>query len=59
MSILDRSGGAFTLTGQVDDIARGEDIRSVRSDGSRGYVVTFKKTDSGISSSDSSQPEAR
>lgn len=31
--------------GAVDKIAPGEDIRSVRFDGDRAYVVTFKKTD--------------
>jgi hypothetical protein len=31
--------------GAVDHIAPGEDIRAVRFDGDRGYVVTFKKTD--------------
>ena len=45
MSILARSGGSLVLSGKVDNIAPGEDIRSVRFDGSRGYVVTFKKTD--------------
>jgi hypothetical protein len=45
MSVLQRQGNALVLTGKVDDIAPTEDIRSVRFDGSRGYVVTFKKTD--------------
>ena len=45
MSILARSGGSLVLSGKVDNIAPGEDIRSVRFDGSRGYVVTFEKTD--------------
>ncbi len=31
--------------GSVDGLAPGEDIRSVRFEGDRGYVVTFKKTD--------------
>ena len=31
--------------GAVDHLAPGEDIRAVRFDGDRGYVVTFKKTD--------------
>jgi hypothetical protein len=31
--------------GVVDKLAPGEDIRSCRFDGDRGYVVTFKKTD--------------
>lgn len=45
MSVLERQGNALVLTGKVDQIAPSEDIRSVRFDGSRGYVVTFKKTD--------------
>jgi hypothetical protein len=45
MSVLERDGKALVLRGEVDHIAPGEDIRSVRFDGSRGYVVTFKKTD--------------
>jgi uncharacterized secreted protein with C-terminal beta-propeller domain len=45
LSVLTRSGNALTLSGKVDDIAPTEDIRSVRFDGARGYVVTFKKTD--------------
>ena len=45
MSVLERQGGSLVLTGKVDDIAPTEDIRSVRFDGPRGYVVTFKKTD--------------
>ena len=35
----------FTQLGQIGGIAPQEDIRSVRFDGDRGYVVTFKKTD--------------
>jgi Beta propeller domain len=45
MSVLERRGNTLALTGKVDNIAPTEDIRSVRFDGSRGYVVTFKKTD--------------
>lgn len=37
--------GTLTQLGQVGNIATGEDIRSVRFDGDRGFVVTFKKTD--------------
>jgi hypothetical protein len=37
--------GKLTQLGQVGGIAPAEDIRSVRFDGDRGYVVTFKKTD--------------
>jgi hypothetical protein len=45
MSVLARRGKSLVLTGKVDHIAPSEDIRSVRFDGSRGFVVTFKKTD--------------
>jgi len=37
--------GNLVRVGAVDDIAPGEDIRAVRFDDDRGYVVTFKKTD--------------
>lgn len=45
LSVLERSGDALELVGQIDHIAPNEDIRSVRFDGARGYLVTFKKTD--------------
>lgn len=45
LSVLSERGGTLELDGRVDDIAPSEDIRSVRFDGQRGYVVTFKKTD--------------
>jgi hypothetical protein len=45
MSVLADVEGALEVVGQVDKLAPGEDIRSVRFDGDRGYVVTFKKTD--------------
>lgn len=45
MSVLERRGGGLEVVGKVDRIAPSEDIRAVRFDGSRGYVVTFKKTD--------------
>ena len=35
----------FAQLGQIGGIAPQEDIRSVRFDGNRGFVVTFKKTD--------------
>jgi hypothetical protein len=38
-------GGNLVRTGAIQHIAAGEDIRSVRFDDDRGYVVTFKKTD--------------
>jgi hypothetical protein len=37
--------GNLVRTGAIDKIAPGEDIRAVRFDDERGYVVTFKKTD--------------
>lgn len=37
--------GNLVRVGAVEHMAPGEDIRSVRFDGDRGYVVTFKKTD--------------
>jgi hypothetical protein len=37
--------GKFGQLGQIGGIAPQEDIRSVRFDGDRGFVVTFKKTD--------------
>lgn len=46
VSVLQRmAGNALHVVGQVDHIAPDEDIRSVRFDGPRGYLVTFKKTD--------------
>jgi hypothetical protein len=38
-------GGDLVRVGAVDGLAPGEDIRAVRFDDDRGYVVTFKKTD--------------
>jgi uncharacterized secreted protein with C-terminal beta-propeller domain len=37
--------GKLVKLGEISKIAPGEDIRSVRFDGKRGFVVTFKKTD--------------
>ncbi len=46
VSILTQGqGGNLVRVGAVGHIAPGEDIRAVRFDGDRGYVVTFKKTD--------------
>jgi len=39
------SGSGFQQIGQIGGIAPSEDIRAVRFDEDRGYVVTFKKTD--------------
>ena len=45
VSILQETNGELVLAGQVDNIAPGEDIRSARFYGERGFLVTFKKTD--------------
>jgi Beta propeller domain len=45
MSVLEEQQGMLATLGKVDNIAPGEDIRSVRFDGGRGFIVTFKKTD--------------
>lgn len=45
LSILEEQAGGLNLIGQIDHIAKTEDIRSVRFDGDHGYMVTFKKTD--------------
>lgn len=45
LSVLAQGDGTLDLVGQIDGIAPTEDIRSVRFDGDRGFIVTFKKTD--------------
>lgn len=46
ISILSEApNGNLARVGAIDHIAPGEDIRAVRFDDERGYVVTFKKTD--------------
>jgi hypothetical protein len=45
LSVLSQRGERLEPVGGIDEIAPGEDIRSVRFDGDRGYIVTFKKTD--------------
>ncbi|MDF2698122.1 MAG: putative lipoprotein [Labilithrix sp.] len=45
ISVLEDQSGSLQVVGKVDQIAKTEDIRSVRFDGERGYIVTFKKTD--------------
>ncbi|WP_243336729.1 beta-propeller domain-containing protein [Anaeromyxobacter soli] len=45
VAVLRDAGGVLEEVGRVDGIAPSEDIRSVRFDGARGFVVTFKKTD--------------
>ncbi len=45
VSVLQQEGQELRTVGVVDNLAPNEDIRSVRFDGSRGFIVTFKKTD--------------
>jgi hypothetical protein len=45
LSILAPRAGELATIGEIDNIAPGEDIRSVRFRGESGYIVTFKKTD--------------
>lgn len=45
MSVLDEQGDDLVTVGEIGGIAPSEDIRSVRFDGTRAFVVTFKKTD--------------
>ncbi len=46
VSILtEAQGGNLIRVGAIENIAKGEDIRAVRFDDDRAYVVTFKKTD--------------
>ena len=45
MTVLQHRGGALMELAKLDKLAPKEDIRSVRFDGDRAYVVTFKKTD--------------
>jgi hypothetical protein len=43
--VSETAGGSLSRIGAISGIAPGEDIRAVRFDNERGYVVTFKKTD--------------
>lgn len=45
MSILEEDHDDLVTVGRIGNIAPSEDIRSVRFDGHRAFVVTFKKTD--------------
>ncbi len=46
LSVLaEASTGSLVRVGAVSHLAPGEDIRAIRFDEDRGYVVTFKKTD--------------
>ncbi|MET0284403.1 MAG: beta-propeller domain-containing protein [Polyangiales bacterium] len=42
---LAEQGGGLAIVGKLQGLAPEEDIRSVRFDGERAFVVTFKKTD--------------
>jgi hypothetical protein len=42
---LAERNGQLSIVGQLNGLAPDEDIRSVRFDGARGFLVTFKKTD--------------
>ncbi len=45
LSILKEENNELRLISSIDNIAPGEDIRSVRFNGNLGFIVTFKKTD--------------
>lgn len=45
LSVLGVVEDEIATVGQIDGIAPSEDIRSVRFDGTRAFIVTFKKTD--------------
>ena len=45
VTVLRPVSGGLAEVGRVDGLAPGEDIRAVRFDDARGFVVTFKKTD--------------
>lgn len=45
ITTLGEVDGKFDRIGELNGLAPAEDIRSVRFDGDRGFVVTFKKTD--------------
>jgi hypothetical protein len=45
VTVLAQGGSRLVAVGALDQLAPSEDIRAVRFDGKRGFVVTFKKTD--------------
>lgn len=45
VTVLKQEGNLLRRVGIVDMIAPGEDMKSVRFDGDRGFVVTFRRTD--------------
>jgi len=57
LTVLRSDGQGLATTGMIGNIAPSEDIRSVRFDGDRGFVVTFKKTDP-LFAFDLSDPQA-
>ncbi|MGA1840066.1 MAG: beta-propeller domain-containing protein [bacterium] len=58
LSILEEIPNGLKVVGEIDDIAPKEDIRSVRFNGAKGFIVTFKKTDPlfGLDLSDPQKP---
>ena len=56
VSSFDVAEEALKVVGEITGLARNEDIRAVRFDGPRGFVVTFKKTDP-LFTFDLAQPE--
>ncbi|WP_437876533.1 beta-propeller domain-containing protein [Sorangium sp. So ce513] len=57
VSSMKLEGGEIVVKGMADNLAPGEDIRSVRFYGDVGFMVTFKKTDP-LFTLDLSSPEA-
>lgn len=45
VTVLRAEGPLLEEVGRVDGLAPGEDLRAVRFDGDRGFVVTFQRTD--------------
>ncbi len=45
LEVYSQKGNELVKLGGVEAIAPGEDVKSVRFDGDRGYVVTFRKVD--------------
>ncbi|MHB8875904.1 MAG: beta-propeller domain-containing protein, partial [Myxococcaceae bacterium] len=45
VTVLSQAAEGLEEVGRVDNIAPNEDIRSVRFEGTKGFMVTFKKTD--------------
>ncbi len=43
--VLDEDDGRLDVVGRVDGLGVGEQVRGVRYDGDRAYVVTFRQTD--------------